>query len=377
MSVEEELPPTRGMWPSNWFARLVARPDVQSIVSRLPFAQALARKDGEEIFDILQGFVASQVLMALVELGLLRRLLDAPESSENLALSLGLPRDRLERLLRAGVALRLLRIKRNGRYSLARRGAAILGVPGLEAMIQHNRAFYEDLLDPKVFLQGEEETNLQRFWPYVFGQSGRVKPDVAERYSDLMAQSQVLVAQDTLRMVSLKGITHLMDIGGGSGMFMKHVLRKYDAISGTLFDLPEVLPAAEDHLSRESLIDRVRLLPGSFRETTFPRDVDAISLIRVLYDHDDASVLHLVQKIFDTLPAGGRLIISEPMAGDHHADRVGDVYFALYTMAMGTGKTRSRREISEICTSVGFVDVRTPKVPRPYITSALICSKPG
>jgi demethylspheroidene O-methyltransferase len=336
----------------------------------------MAKQDGAEIFQILQGFVASQVLLALVELRILHRLLDTPLTAANLALPHGIPADRMDRLLRAGVALNLLKRRRSGHYALARKGAAIIGVPGLEAMIQHNRAFYDDLSDPVAFLRSEEETNLQRFWPYVFGQSEGMPRDVAARYSDLMAQSQVLVAKDTLQMVSFKGINRLLDVGGGSGMFLSHVLKKYPSLSGSVLDLPEVLPSAESHLTKEALRERVTLCPGSFRDSALPAGHDAISLIRVLYDHDDASVAALISKVYDALPSGGRLIISEPMSGGSRPDPAGDVYFALYTMAMGTGKARSAKEIAEICKRSGFERIRIPPAPRPFITSALICTKP-
>ncbi len=362
---------------STWFARLIARPDIQDLAGRLPFGRGMARRDGAEIFEILQGFVASQVLVALVELDILKRLLDGPQTAANLALNRGIPTDRMERLLRAAVALKLLRRKRNGSFALARRGAAILGVPGLPAMIQHNQAFYRDMADPVALLRGEDETNLQRFWPYVFGQAPEIEPDVAARYSDLMAQSQVLVAQDTLRMLSLKGVTRLLDVGGGTGVFLSHALRQHPDLQAMLFDLPQVLPAAEGFIARSGLSDRLTFCPGSFRTGDLPEGADAVSLIRVLYDHDDASVVALIEKIFAYLPAGGRLIISEPMAGSSAPDRAGDVYFALYTMAMGTGKARSAREIASICKAAGFADMRIPRAPRPYITSALTCVKPA
>jgi len=280
-------------------------------------------------------------------------------------------------VLRAGAALRLLRQKRDGSYVLARRGAAILGVPGLADMMRHNHAFYRDMADPVTLLRGQEETHLQRFWPYVFGEAPEIEPEVAARYSDLMAQSQVLVAQDTLEMVTLNGTSRLLDVGGGTGMFLSHALRRYPRLEAVLFDLPQVLPAAESFLARSGLQERVALHPGSFRTDALPGEVDAVSLIRVLYDHDDTSVKSLVAKIFAHLPPGGRLIVSEPMAGAARPDRRGDVYFALYTMAMGTGKARSAPEIAAICEAAGFVDVKIPRAPRPYITSALTCTKPG
>ncbi|MDU9006663.1 methyltransferase [Sedimentitalea todarodis] len=361
--------------PSVWFARLVARPGFQKWASRLPIGRAVSERDGAEIFDILQGFVKSQVLLALVEMDILQRLLDQPASAEQLSLSSGVPHDRMEGLLKAGVAMRLLKSRRDGRYILARRGAAILGVPGLPQMISHNRAFYADMGDPVSLLRGVSETHLARFWPYVLGKSDEIPHDVAERYSSLMAESQSLVAQDTLRMVNFGGINTLLDIGGGSGAFLKAVLRKYPKMNAMLFDLPEVIPAARANFGQSGLESRVSLRPGSFREQPLPDGADAISLIRVLYDHDDKTVSDLLSKAFAALPVGGRLIVSEPMSGGSRPEPAGDIYFSFYTMAMGTGRVRSARQIADMCEAAGFADIKLPRAPRPYVSSAVTCSK--
>lgn len=359
------------------FARLVARPGFQDWAVRLPLGRAIARRDGADIFDILQGFVASQVLTCMVELGILRRLLAGPATPRQIALPEGIAPDRMRELLQAAAALRLLKRRRDGRYALARRGAAILGVPGLEDMIAHNRAFYADMADPVALLRGDGDTELARFWPYVACRVGGIGDAAAERYSDLMARSQVLVAQDTLRMVSLKGVRRLMDVGGGSGVFLAEVLRRHRGIEGVLFDLPEVMPVARRVLAQAGLADRVTQHGGSFREAALPGGADAISLIRVLYDHDDATVAALLARAHAALPPGGRLVISEPMSGGTRPERAGDVYFAFYTMAMGTGRVRSAERIAGLCRAAGFVSVRSARAPRPYITSAVTCVRPG
>lgn len=147
MGVESDLRP-RGGGLSTWFARRVSSPGFQKWASRLPVSRAFVRRDGAEVFDILQGFVASQVLAALVELGVLRRLLESPMTARHLALPAGIETDRMAALLQAGAALGLLKRRRDDRYALARKGAAIVGVPGLEEMIRHNHAFYSDMMDP-------------------------------------------------------------------------------------------------------------------------------------------------------------------------------------------------------------------------------------
>ncbi|MEY8842753.1 methyltransferase [Cribrihabitans sp. XS_ASV171] len=359
--------------PLTWLPRLVARPGFLDWAGRLPFGRTLARRDGAEIFGILQGFVSAQVLAALVELDLLRALLDGPAEARALSRGTGIEARRMEALLQAGAALGFLSRRRSGRFALTRKGAAVLGVPGLEDMIRHNAGFYRDMADPVDLLRGGSETEMARFWPYVFG--GKVPAEQAGRYSDLMARSQVLVAQDTLRMVRLSGVRRLLDVGGGTGVFLSHVLRRYPGMEGILFDLPGVMPPAAEALEATGLGRRVALRGGSFREEPLPQGADAVSLVRVLYDHDDETVRALLARVHAALPEGGRLIVSEPMSGGRRPDPVTDVYFAFYTMAMQTGRVRSAKEIGALCREAGFGEIRVPHAPRPYITGVVTARK--
>ena len=355
--------------------RLVASPRFQSWASRFPLTRGVARREGEELFDLVAGFVHSQALMALVELRVLHMLLDAPARPAALAGRVDVAPERLTVLLQAGVALGLLKLRRDGRYALARKGAALLGVPGLEAMIRHHDVLYRDLADPVAFLRGETEPELAGFWPYVFGAGGAEDPRIAARYSELMADSQGLVAEETLRTVSLAGIRHLMDVGGGTGAFVAAAARANPKLTMTLFDLPAVVPGARARLQKAGCLDRVTIAAGSFRDDPLPQGADAISLVRVLYDHADQTVADLLSAVHDALPPGGRLIVSEPMSGGDRPHRPGDVYFAFYCMAMRTGRARSAAEIAGLLKAAGFVDVAAPATHRPFVTSVVTARK--
>ena len=357
------------------FGRLVASRGFQKWAARFPLTRRKVRREGEALFDLLAGFCHSQVLMALVELGIPERLMARPATLQALAMQVAVPEDRLAVLLRAGVALGLIKRRRGERYVVTQRGAALVGVPGLQSMIRHHDVLYRDLADPVAFFRGETEPGLARFWPYVFG--GDVDPQIAETYSDLMAQSQLLVADDTLDAISLRGITHLMDVGGGSGVFLTEAGGRAGDLRLTLFDLPGVAPLATARFATAGLRERATIKTGSFRQDPLPPGADAISLVRVLYDHSDNTVRDLLAKVHAALPAGGRLIISEPMSGGASPHRPGDAYFALYTMAMGTGKARSTEEIANLCREAGFADLRTPAARRPFITSVITAMKPG
>ena len=186
----------------------------------------------------------------------------------------------------------------------------------------------------------------------------------------------MLVAEDTLRAVNLSGVRRLMDVGGGTGAFLVSVGAAYPHLALDLFDLPVVLQGAEARLSQAGLAARVTLHPGSFRDDPLPLGADAMSLIRVLYDHNDSTVARLLASAYAALPAGGRLIVSEPMSGGENPDRTTDVYFAIYTMAMQPGRTRSAQEIQALLTQAGFVTVGIHAGFRPFVTSVVTAAKP-
>ncbi|MGR3502069.1 methyltransferase [Pseudaestuariivita sp.] len=368
-------PSRRRPFPS--FTQLVASPGFQRWAARMPLVRRLAARDGAEMFDLVQGFVQSQALMALVRLEIPQLLLDTPLTMSQLAQRTHIPEPRLHILIQAGIAMGLLKRRRDRTVTLARKGAALVGVPGLQAMIRHHDVLYRDLADPVAFFRGPETTELAAFWPYVFGAGREVPGPEAQVYTDLMAQSQQLVAADTLDAISLKGVRQLMDVGGGSGVFLEAASQAAPQLQLALFDLPNVVAEVPDRLKVAESQGRLSVHAGSFKSEALPTGSDAISLVRVLYDHSDDTVRDLLAKTYAALPAGGRLIVSEPMSGGEHPDPTTDVYFAVYTLAMQTGKTRSAAHIKALCEEAGFTGIRITPPRRSYVTQVLTSVKPA
>ena len=359
-----------------WRNSKISNPKFQEWASRFPLTRRVSRRSAEEVYDLVSGFVYSQTLLACVEFDLLNTAQREAINPVSLAHEKGINPDRLTMLCQGAASLELLSRQRDGRYALGRLGAAVIGVPGLELMIRHHRIFYRDLADPGALIRGEVETELSQYWPYVAGRKTHdLAEDVAKTYSELMATSQQLVAIQTLRAVSLNGVSHLVDIGGGTGAFLRGVAAQYGALKLTLFDLPAVAEEATRHLSIACLLDRIDVLGGSFLDDPLPAGADAVSLIRVLYDHDDETVRSLLKAVYNALPQGGTLLISEPMSGGAKPTKAGDAYFSFYTMAMTTGRPRSAQRHSELLLEAGFSDIATHPTDTAFVTNVLTARK--
>ena len=350
---------------------------VYQAIAKVPILRALISYEGNKIHEIMSGFVYSQILHLLIYLDIFQFLKKEGRSLDEVSQFLEIANERSLLLLRGGCALNLICYKRN-KYWLTRVGAQIVGVPGLMDMIQHNQILYRDLLDPVKLLHGRSETELSQFWPYVRkeGEKKKISAKVSSEYSDLMQTSQRLVADQTLQAYSFKGVKRILDIGGGTGAFLLAVKSKYPSIEATVFDLPNVINVARsNHQKIDDIVGLLNFCPGDFLKDDIPSNHDVISLVRVLYDHEDSTVELLLKRIYEALPKGGSLLITEPMSGGSKAMRSSDCYFSFYTMAMTTGKVRSYEEHKAILLRAGFSNIVKHAVSAPFITQVMSAKK--
>jgi demethylspheroidene O-methyltransferase len=288
-----------------------------------------------------------------------------------------LPRDGAERLLRAAVALRLVESRGPHLFGLGPHGAALLGNSGALSMVSHHRILYEDLADPVALFRGTgSPTRLSRFWTYARGDDRAGVSDAeAGAYSALMSESQTLVRRDILDAISLQNARLLVDIGGGEGGFAAEALKKWPHLKAVVFDLPAVARRAQARFESLGLGERASAIGGDFYADSLPAGADVFSLVRVLHDHDDSAAQDLLLKIQRSLPLGGRLFVAEPMAGTPGAEAMGDAYFGVYLLAMGSGRPRPAQEIVAMLQAAGFATTRRIGTPRPMLVSLIEATK--
>ncbi|MDF1747747.1 MAG: methyltransferase [Alphaproteobacteria bacterium] len=347
--------------------RLVANPKFRRFSAGfLPF-RPLARRRSKTLFDLMAGFVHTQILLACVRLNLPDLLLERPRSLTDLISLTGLSEDAMIRLLKAAIALKIVR-RRGDLYGLGPVGQDVANNAAALSMIEHHVAFYADMRDPVALLKGEvPETALAAYWPYA-RQAGGVTENSASDYSTLMAQSQEGVAEEVLDDYSVKGRRHIMDIGGGDGTFLSAIARRAAPDTKlTLFDLPQVAQTARDRLAQNGLADRIETVGGDFLKTPLPKDADLITLIRVLFDHPDRVVAPLLTAIRGVIAPDGALLIAEPVSETPGGERIADAYFGFYLLAMGEGRVRTLARHKELLHAAGFSKIRTVSSRMPHL----------
>jgi demethylspheroidene O-methyltransferase len=342
--------------------RIISSERFQRFLARFPLTRGVTRSRARNLFGVVTGFVYSQILNACIQLNLLEMLRAGPLSVDEIATKCQLPKDAALTLLKAAASLDLTEPMADGRYALGQDGAALLGNPGIAEMVTHHNVLYADLADPVALLRrGGGVGELSAFWPYKSDD-----PGTAGRYSALMAATQPMIAAQILDVVSFKSTRTLLDIGGGDGVFLDEVAKKWPAVSLALLDLPAVADRA-----RARLEPRATVHGGSFLDP-LPGEADTISVVRILHDHDDDVVAALLRNIRQSLPPQGRLIIAEPMADTHSARAMGHGYFGMYLLAMGSGRPRTAAELHIMLQDAGFVRSKEVNTKTPLTCRVII-----
>jgi demethylspheroidene O-methyltransferase len=360
----------------DWRHRTVARPGFQRWAAAFPLTRPLARRDARELFDLLAGFVYSQVLLACVRLKLFELLAPGPLPLQTVADRTGLSAESAERLVAAAESLRLLERRSGDRVALGRLGAPLVGNGAITAMVEHHATLYTDMADPVALLRRDSRPAMAGYWPYAAVDGGAspaaLSSDRVAEYSALMSASQPLVAQEVLAAYRFGQHRVLLDVGGGEGSFIAAVAAQAPALQLMLFDLPAVAERARARLAAQGLGARSSTHAGDFFTDELPLGADLVSLVRVAFDHPDEQVLRILKNVRRALPEGGTVLLAEPMSGVPGAEAMGAAYFGFYLLAMGRGRPRSAAQLSQLLQAAGFCEVHSVPTHLPLQTGLLV-----
>ncbi len=358
-----------------WRDRLIASDGFRRWAGRFPLTRPVARRRARELFDLCAGFVYSQVLAACVRLDLFEILAQGPQDEIALARRCGLGAEAMLRLLRAAASLGLVAQRSGGRWGLGQLGAAMVGNEGVVAMVEHHRLLYADLADPvRLLREGSAGTQLSSFWPYATSAApAEVDAEAAAAYSRVMAASQRLLSGEILDAFALRRHRVLLDVGGGEGAFVEAAARRHPHLRLQLFDLPAVAERARARLAAAGVSGRSEVFGGDFKRDALPVGADVVTLIRVMFDHDDETVASILRNVRRAMAPGATLLVAEPMAGTPGAEPMGDAYFGFYLLAMGRGRARTAAELQALLTAAGFGQAHLVPTHMPLQTRLLSC----
>ncbi|RKP02757.1 hypothetical protein CXG81DRAFT_24637 [Caulochytrium protostelioides] len=196
-------------------------------------------------------------------------------------------------------------------------------------------------------------------------------PVKAERFTRGMRSISTEPARALAEHVLMKGPdapTAVLDVAGGSGVHVGALLSAHSDRTATILELQSTLETTTAYLASlpEAVRRRVSYRPGDMFTDSWPtadpnsgRAFDAILLSQILHDWAPRECGLLIKKAFETLPAGGRVLVYEKLVDD---DCRGPLMTAMVNLDMlmwTEGQQFTPSLLRDLLQAGGFTDVAT------------------
>ncbi|MBB5357040.1 putative transcriptional regulator [Rhodanobacter sp. ANJX3] len=315
-------------------------PDVGSKTSPLP-----------ELIQMIWGFMASQAIYVASCLEIFDFLSNGEKSSNELAIDCEVSADALGRLLSFLSSLDLLFENSSGHYSLTERGDYLRSghsqsIRGM-ALLYGQSFFWEpwgNLLETvKTGKPAFDRIYGEGLFDYL-----EKNPSAAAIFHIAMEGGSKISLQSALDAYDFSIFEKIVDVGGGSGAFLRGILKKNTRSKGVLCDLPSVV----ERVKSEDLPSRIEVVCSDMF-VSVPKGGDAYIYKRILHDWDDDESVRILSNCRKAIVRHGRLLVIESVLkqpGQADPARWMDINM----LVMLTGRERTEEDYRRIFKAAGF-----------------------
>lgn len=191
---------------------------------------------------------------------------------------------------------------------------------------------------------------------HVFGQNMfdylHTTPDANAVFNQAMTDMTRIQGEAVADFYDFNHASRIIDIGGGHGALLAAILKRYPQSQGILLDQPVVLEGAGSLLAAADVLERCKLVEGSFFEA-LPKGGDIYILKHILHDWDDERALAILRNCRLAMAKRATLLIIEwvipPGNGRHHG-KIADIEM----LTLFGSRERTDAEYTKLLSTAGF-----------------------
>ncbi len=166
----------------------------------------------------------------------------------------------------------------------------------------------------------------------------------AASFDALMAAQAQANAEEVAAEYDWGSVKHVVDVGGGTGVLLRTLLESHPHLRGTLFDLPQVVAAAER-------AERLDVVAGNVFDDPVPHG-DAYVLSQILHGWPDAGASRILDRCAEAGGGAARIVVVEGVLSDPPSRA--EASFDLFMLTLCGGRQRTLEEFRRLAKSTGL-----------------------
>ncbi|NOX84481.1 MAG: methyltransferase [Chlorobi bacterium] len=307
-----------------------------------------------QILSLAGGTMGSQALYAAARLGIADLLKDGPKSVDDLAKKTKTNADALHRLLRALASIGVFKETSGKVFELTTAAEALQN--------DHPQS-----VRPFVLLMGDPiwrnpwgdimysiKTGENAF-NHVFGKNffdylGEHE-ELSELFSNWMTKASNMNCPAIAAAYPFNRFGKVVDIGGGQGALLAHILKKYPTVNGVLFDLPKVVEDASE--IDDNIASRCEIVGGSFFDSV-PAGGDLYIMQQIIHDWEDELAVQILSNCRDVMTDDARILVIDAVIKPGNGRDVNKFIDLQMLLINKGGRERTEQEFRQLFEKAGL-----------------------
>ena len=314
----------------------------------------------EPIMKVAMGFMASKHLFAASEIGLFEALSSGAASLQELSSRIGVPARTLGIVTAAMVSLGLIEQDGNLYRNSEVAAAFLAGNSGrdLRPMLRYFDKIlwqnWEKLAEAVRTDQGQPR----------FGKFTREQQQI---FSDGVEAVTTSAAMAVAASYDFGRHRSIIDVAGGTGSFLVHVLRRNSSLKGTLFELPGACAVARQKLAELPEGARINIVEGDVFKDPLPGDHDVLIVANTIHIFSVAHNIELFRKMRAHVQSGTRLLLADFWTDPSHSQPTAAALISgSFLLTSGEGQAYSEEEADEWLWQSGWQKLERKALAGPH-----------
>jgi O-methyltransferase/methyltransferase family protein len=309
----------------------------------------------KKLLDFRNGLIIHQAICAVVKLGVPDLMRQGPRTAAQLAAELNVNEDALYRTMRALAGEGVFEETRSREFANSPISALLCrDVPGSirPVFLYFGTDFYYrpfgELLHS--IRSGERAAKLFRDndWEYM-----QERPELAAIFDGAMTNMSLMQAPAIAEAYDFGRWQTLTDVGGGNGILLSQILRRYQSLRGVLADQPHVLERAR----KRGFLDRDLAERTAMQDCDFFREVPSGSrayvMKNVIHDWNDNEAIKILRNCRRAVPKDGVLLMIEWLLSEPNLPSTGKMSDLIMLVLTG-GRERTAGQYRDLLKTAGF-----------------------